>query len=92
MRLKWSLFVPRYLRRHARWWLEGSDGFSRSSHHGTQGHDQTRQVDDDLDTFLCNASINFNFLGRPSPPPVSLTATLWSDVRQSDRVQLEGHP
>ena len=48
-----------------------------------RGHDQIRHVDDDFDTILCNASINFNLLGRPSPPPVSLTATLWGTTSAS---------
>jgi FlaG/FlaF family flagellin (archaellin) len=41
------------------------------------GNDQTWQVDADFDTTYCNASIDFNVPGKPSPPPVSLTATLW---------------
>jgi len=41
------------------------------------GNDQIWQVDATLDATYCNASINFNVPGKPSPPPVSLTATLW---------------
>lgn len=31
----------------------------------------------DFDFQHCNASIDFNVRGKPSPPPINLTATFW---------------
>lgn len=32
-----------------------------------------------LDTKFCNASIDFDVPGKPDPPPVTLTATFWTE-------------
>ena len=42
------------------------------------GNDETWEVVSALDLTYCNASIDFNVPGKPSPPPVNLTAELWS--------------
>lgn len=34
-----------------------------------------------LNASSCAAVINFNVQGKPSPPPVNLTATFWAAVR-----------
>merc|ERR1711920_834085 len=41
------------------------------------GNNQSWVVKSELDAGSCSASIDFNVPGKPSPPPVSLTATLW---------------
>ena len=41
------------------------------------GNNETWRVDATLDPEHCNASIDFNVPGKPGPPPVNLTATLW---------------
>merc|ERR1712039_980659 len=41
------------------------------------GNNQSWVVKSELDSTSCSASIDFNVPGKPSPPPVSLTATLW---------------
>ena len=30
-----------------------------------------------MDPIFCNASVDFNVPGKPNPPPISLTATVW---------------
>eukprot|EP00931_Biecheleriopsis_adriatica_P069515 TRINITY_DN43352_c0_g1_i1.p1 TRINITY_DN43352_c0_g1~~TRINITY_DN43352_c0_g1_i1.p1 ORF type:complete len:293 (+),score=33.64 TRINITY_DN43352_c0_g1_i1:75-881(+) len=45
------------------------------------GNNETWQVVTSIDPNFCNASIDFNVPGKPSPPPVNLTATLfWSTI------------
>mmetsp|Transcript_58231 Transcript_58231/g.160984 ORF Transcript_58231/g.160984 Transcript_58231/m.160984 type:complete len:288 (+) Transcript_58231:78-941(+) len=44
------------------------------------GNNQTWSVHASLDPKFCNASVDFNVPGKPGPPPVALTATLWSSV------------
>ena len=39
------------------------------SHNEPGGNHQTWQVEDDFDNANCDAIINFNVLGKPSPPP-----------------------
>lgn len=41
------------------------------------GNNQTWQVNALVDTKSCSAVIDFNVPGKPGPPPVNLTATLW---------------
>lgn len=41
------------------------------------GNKQTWRADAVLDRTFCNASIDFNVPGKPNPPPVPLTATMW---------------
>eukprot|EP00965_Chrysotila_dentata_P208513 6184730-Pleurochrysis_carterae.AAC.4 len=41
------------------------------------GNDQTWAVHAKLDPIFCNASVNFNVPGKPGPPPVALSATIW---------------
>jgi hypothetical protein len=43
----------------------------------TSNSDETWVVHSKLDRDLCKATIDFNVPGKPSPPPVNLTATLW---------------
>ena len=40
------------------------------------GNAQSWTVRAELDTKLCTATIDFNVPGKPSPPPVNLTATV----------------
>ena len=49
------------------------------------GNDQTWTVEATLDLKYCNASVNFDVPGKPLPPPVSLTATLWTETREEPR-------
>eukprot|EP00930_Biecheleria_cincta_P036498 TRINITY_DN25019_c0_g2_i1.p1 TRINITY_DN25019_c0_g2~~TRINITY_DN25019_c0_g2_i1.p1 ORF type:complete len:262 (-),score=51.99 TRINITY_DN25019_c0_g2_i1:178-963(-) len=44
------------------------------------GNNQTWSVKSTIDQKFCNASIDFNVPGKPGPPPVSLTATLWKSA------------
>lgn len=41
------------------------------------GNKQTWSVTAELDRESCSASVDFNVPGKPSPPPVKLTAKLW---------------
>lgn len=41
------------------------------------GNDQTWKVVSQIDSVHCTANVDFNVPGKPSPPPVNLTATLW---------------
>merc|ERR1712217_660047 len=41
------------------------------------GNNQSWVIKSELDATSCSASIDFNVPGKPSPPPVSLTATFW---------------
>eukprot|EP00746_Dinoflagellata_sp_MGD_P002814 gnl/MRDRNA2_/MRDRNA2_105494_c0_seq1.p1 gnl/MRDRNA2_/MRDRNA2_105494_c0~~gnl/MRDRNA2_/MRDRNA2_105494_c0_seq1.p1 ORF type:complete len:363 (-),score=59.11 gnl/MRDRNA2_/MRDRNA2_105494_c0_seq1:177-1265(-) len=41
------------------------------------GNNQTWIVKSELDPDSCSASIDFNVPGKPGPPPVNLSATLW---------------
>jgi len=41
------------------------------------GNSQTWVVNAEFDVISCSASINFNVPGKPNPPPVNLTSTLW---------------
>ena len=34
-----------------------------------------------MDPIYCNASVDFNVPGKPNPPPVKLTATVWKQSR-----------
>jgi len=43
----------------------------------TSNGNETWVVHSKLDRELCRTTINFNVPGKPSPPPVNLTATLW---------------
>lgn len=43
------------------------------------GNNQTWVVNAKLDAKTCSAIVDFNVPGKPSPPPVNLTATLWYD-------------
>ena len=93
VRLKWPMFVPRYLRRHARWWLEGSDGYSRSSHHGTQGPRPDSAGGGRLGHHFMQCEHQFQFARQAQSTSSEFDGDLVGcDVRQSDRVQLEGHP
>merc|ERR1719245_2761590 len=49
------------------------------------GNDQTWVVNAELDVNSCNAIIDFNVPGKPGPPPVNLTATLWFSVSASGK-------
>merc|ERR1739848_737177 len=40
------------------------------------GNDQSWVVNTEVDSDTCSASVDFNVPGKPSPPPVNLTATL----------------
>jgi len=42
------------------------------------GNNETWVVDAELDSKSCSAVIDFNVPGKPGPPPVNLTATLWA--------------
>lgn len=46
------------------------------------GNDQTWVIKGTLDAWSCSASLNFNVPGKPSPPPVNLTATFFYSVRR----------
>jgi len=51
------------------------------------GSDERWVVEAEWDAQGCKASVDFNVLGKPSPPPVSLTATLW--LSQSSKGELK---
>jgi len=42
------------------------------------GNNQTWTVTSEVDVKSCSASIDFDVPGKPGPPPVNLTATLWN--------------
>ena len=46
------------------------------------GNKETWTVEATLDLTFCNASVNFDVPGKPSPPPRALTATLWTLTRE----------
>lgn len=48
------------------------------------GNDQTWIVKTELDLRSCSANIDFNVPGKPDPPPVNLTATLWFVLSSKD--------
>ena len=35
-----------------------------------------------IDPLFCNASVDFNVPGKPNPPPINLTATIWTESRR----------
>merc|ERR1712194_199019 len=41
------------------------------------GNDQTWVVEANLDRDTCSANVDFNVTGKPNPPPVNLTVSLW---------------
>jgi len=47
------------------------------------GNNQTWVVKSELDATSCSASIDFKVPGKPSPPPVTLTATFWNTMSAS---------
>jgi hypothetical protein len=48
------------------------------------GNNQTWVVESHVDPRSCSAVINFNVPGKPGPPPVNLTATLWTTFSPTD--------
>jgi hypothetical protein len=45
------------------------------------GNSESWVVQASLDIVHCNASVDFNVPGKPNPPPINLTATLWTATR-----------
>jgi len=48
------------------------------------GNNQTWVVKSHVDPKSCSAVLNFNVPGKPGPPPVNLTATLWTTFSGAD--------
>jgi len=46
------------------------------------GNQQTWVVTGKMDSWSCSASLNFNVPGKPSPPPVNLTATFFYSIKR----------
>lgn len=49
------------------------------------GNNQTWTVTAKLDTKTCGAVVDFNVTGKPSPPPVKLTLSLWTALTPPGR-------
>merc|ERR1712151_223200 len=41
------------------------------------GNEESWEVEAEIDVASCSALIDFNVPGKPSPPPVKLSASLW---------------
>lgn len=52
------------------------------------GNDENWSISSKLDLTHCNATIDFNVPGKPNPPPVNLTATIWLEYRAADDPQV----
>jgi len=48
------------------------------------GNNQTWVVEAHLDRDTCSANVDFNVPGKPSPPPVNITVSLWYSANYSD--------
>lgn len=55
------------------------------------GNNQTWTVHNDFSFDSCSAVIDFNVPGKPSPPPVKLTATYWKMMRSAEDGQGQLH-
>jgi len=53
------------------------------------GNDESWVVEADWDAQGCKASVSFNVPGKPNPPPVSLTATLWISTSTKGEMKTE---
>ena len=42
-----------------------------------------------IDPKFCNATVDFDVPGKPNPPPVSLTATIWTELHYMPKGSVE---